>query len=357
MVCKNCGYQLEDDAVFCGQCGARVVPDTPYAGNPNGQNYGPEYTGISPDYQRKNFDSLQSPPPAPRKSRAPLYIAIAAAAVLVIGAGTGFTVWYLSHSSEKTAQQDEAAAQEDSDALLSKDTEDTDEKGGDALDSDNNSEGTDSKINDSAKDQDGDTEPGSAAQNTAPFIIDPEADADYVSALDPSEYEFYASATDGFSFWYPTEFYNKVKYNTNPDTISYGTNIEEVIFSAKDGSQLTFQAIQRTDTLDIKSMSDRVYTTEFGRLTSPEMILNNVKDGSGKVIVTGWAKEHPGNTVYCLTRIEQDTIFQMTVLFPDYTDETDQLRKSYITECYYRMCGFSGADPWRTYEDFVKENG
>lgn len=109
--------------------------------------------------------------------------------------------------------------------------------------------------------------------------------------------------------------------------------------------------------MNLEEMSDYVYTSEMGRLTSAEVILNNVKNGSGKIVVTGWDSEHTDNTVYCLTKIKSDVILQMTVLFPDYTDEADQLRKSYLTECFYRMCGFSNADPWRTYEDFVREAG
>ena len=195
------------------------------------------------------------------------------------------------------------------------------------------------------------------AKKDTPFNIDPNADADYTAALDPSEYEFYSSSIDEFSFWYPTDFYNDVTYNTRLDTISYGTNIEEITFSADDGSQLIFQAVQRTDSMNLEEMSDYVYTSEMGRLTSAEVILNNVKNGSGKIVVTGWDSEHTDNTVYCLTKIKSDVILQMTVLFPDYTDEADQLRKSYLTECFYRMCGFSNADPWRTYEDFVREAG
>ena len=115
--------------------------------------------------------------------------------------------------------------------------------------------------------------------------------------------------------------------------------------------------LKETEDQPLEEMSDYVYTSEMGRLTSAEVILNNVKNGSGKIVVTGWDSEHTDNTVYCLTKIKSDVILQMTVLFPDYTDEADQLRKSYLTECFYRMCGFSNADTWRTYEDFVREAG
>ena len=31
MVCKNCGAQLEEGAIFCGECGTKIEPKTPKA--------------------------------------------------------------------------------------------------------------------------------------------------------------------------------------------------------------------------------------------------------------------------------------------------------------------------------------
>ena len=329
MICKYCGCRLPDDAVFCEQCGSRIAPP---AGEGNVKN-----------------NSV-------RKSRAPIWIACISAAVLLIAGGAFVAVWYFSGPAANSAQQKEISENADPDSFVSsKEKNNRDEIDADG-DSDTGNNDSDSAGTDLIPDTDGSFS-GQGNDSTSPFIISPEANASYAAALDPSTYEFYSSSTDEFNFWYPTDFYNEVTYNTRPGSISYGTNIEEITFSAKDGSQLIFQAVQRTDDLDIKTMSNRVYTTEFGRLSSPEVILNTVKDDYGKIVITGWDKNHTDNTVYCLTKVKPDVILQMTVFFPDYTDETDRLRKSYMTECYYRMCGFSNADSWRTYEDFVRENG
>ena len=353
MICQNCGYQLPDNAIFCEQCGARVAP------GPDG-NIQPDY---QPDFQNNFQDSApinytdtfpaQSPDNAPKKSRTALYVAIAVAAVLIVSAGTGLTVWYLSNNSSGKGTP-QTVARENNDSNDSQENPDVLVSGSET--EDNTAADPESDIQTGADKTSSDSSTETAKKDT-PFNIDPNADADYTTALDPSEYEFYSSSIDEFSFWYPTDFYNDVTYNTRLDTISYGTNIEEITFSADDGSQLIFQAVQRTDSMNLEEMSDYVYTSEMGRLTSAEVILNNVKNGSGKIVVTGWDSEHTDNTVYCLTKIKSDVILQMTVLFPDYTDEADQLRKSYLTECFYRMCGFSNADPWRTYEDFVREAG
>ena len=107
--------------------------------------------------------------------------------------------------------------------------------------------------------------------------------------------------------------------------------------------------------MDLDEMTNTVYTSELGLLSSSEVILNTVKDGAGKVIVTGWDKTYPDNTVYSLTKVKSDYILQMKVVFPEYTNANDEHQKGYLTECFYRMCGFSDADPWRTYDEYLSE--
>lgn len=199
------------------------------------------------------------------------------------------------------------------------------------------------------------SEADNRADADSPFTIDPNSDADYTAILDPSEYKFYASQIPDFNFWYPQNFYNHVSYSTDPYETSMGTNEETIIFTAEDTSQLRFLAIRRTDSLDLDTMAKNIYTSELGLLTSSEVIINDVKDHSGKIIVTGWDKQYPDNTVYSLTRVTDDYILQMKVLFPSYTTAEDEHQKGYLTETYYRMCGFSDADPWRTYAEYLSE--
>ena len=45
----------------------------------------------------------------------------------------------------------------------------------------------------------------------------------------------------------------------------------------------------------------------------------------------------------------------MKLIFPQYTGEEDKMQKGYITECVYRLCGFSGSsDGPRSYQDYKK---
>ena len=75
-------------------------------------------------------------------------------------------------------------------------------------------------------------------------------------------------------------------------TISRG--MEEITFSAKDGSRLIFQAVRRTDSLSLDDMTDRICSSELERMSSSEVILNHVNDNYGKVMVTGWDNESDG---------------------------------------------------------------
>ena len=381
ITCKNCGYQMDDDALFCEQCGAPVsqspggsvqngyqnqYQDGYQDGYQNGypNDYQTDYqNGYPNSYQNNYQDSFQTPPPAPaaRRSRAPLYIAIAAAIVVVIAAGAGLAVWFLADSSAENTQQ--TASLQDSDTADNTDSSFPRGNDADHADTEDNADSQEEERTENTEESDaedsGSTGNGNtdSRENTSPFVINPSAEADYTTALDPSGYESYSSAIDEFSFWYPTDFYNEVTYNTQPDAVQYGTNLEEITFSAKDGSRLIFQAVRRTDSLSLDDMTDRICSSELERMSSSEVILNHVKDNYGKVIVTGWDNERDGYTDYCLTKIKQDTILRMTVQFPGYTNDDDELRMGYLTETFYRMCGFSDADPWRTYEEYIRENG
>ena len=296
MKCKNCGQKLNKGDVFCGNCGAPV-------------------------------------PSAP-SSRKTIYIVIAIVIAVIAIAGIILGVIFLSDSSD-----DELTKRIQSAAGESRDT------GSDQSDSDETDVTPDSENSSDTEDY----------ESESPFVINPDSHADYTAALDPSEYVSYTSEIPEFNFWYPTNFYNHVVYDTESHTTTLGTSEEEITFTADDGSQLRFQAIRRTDNLDLDEMTNSVYTTEMGLLTSSEKIINTVRDNAGKVIVTGWDKSYPDNTVYSLTKIRSDYILQMKVIFPSYTDSNDEHQKGYLTECYYRMCGFSDADPWRTYDEYLDE--
>ncbi len=314
MKCNNCGHDLPDDAVFCEACGTRVT----------------------------ETNDIPTPPRQTGKRTLLIF-----ALMFVAAAGIGLALRHVSSSSStQDTNKPESNSSTNTSPEVAQSDHTSDKPDSDTVPSSNTDSGTDR-----------DTSYSSSEDTDTPFILDKNASADYTKILDPSDYAFYSSDDiEEFSFWYPTDFFNDVLYDTNPTAISYGTNEQQIIFSADDGAQLTFQAVRRTDSMTLTEMSTYVYTTEMGTLTSGETILNASKDDYSKIIVTGWTDDSFTYTVYCMTKVKADYILQMRLIFPASTSEDDRMQKWYLTECFYRMCGFSDADPWRSYTEYVKEN-
>ena len=119
------------------------------------------------------------------------------------------------------------------------------------------------------------------------FNISPDQVTDYESALHPENYEYYSSGKKDFGFWYSTELYNDVVFDETERNHDYGTLIQSIDFSGTDGTKLVFRLYKRTDKLSVEKATEFVHSTETGALEQPEELLNTVKDGHGKVIVTG----------------------------------------------------------------------
>lgn len=178
---------------------------------------------------------------------------------------------------------------------------------------------------------------------------------DYSNALYPEEYLYYDSGISDFSFWYPANLYNNVVLNTNLYDDQYGTSVQTVTFSASMGSEVSYRIFSRNDSLSIDEMTEYVYATEKMSLIEPEDIIHSCDDDHGKVIVTGWDNDYHEKAIYDMLKIEDNYILQMKVIFPDYVSEEDRLQKGYVTECYYRMCGFSDSQyDYRTYEEYLE---
>jgi len=82
MNCKICGTPLDENATFCGNCGASAEPEAPA-----------EAPAQSPaEAPAENFFAEQQPEAPKKKSKAPIIIAIVALIAVVIGV-LGFVFW------------------------------------------------------------------------------------------------------------------------------------------------------------------------------------------------------------------------------------------------------------------------
>lgn len=178
---------------------------------------------------------------------------------------------------------------------------------------------------------------------------------DYGANLDPGQYRYYDSGTSGFYFSYPTALYNTVTVNETAGQSETGENMQTISFSGSSGSELTFSLSRRTDDLTTEGMTERLVSGARGSVTEFEEILNTTKDGYGKLVFTGWTDGSYEKTVYCLVKVEGSYIMSMTVVTPNYKGNQDELYKGYVTECLYRMCGFSDVTaPWRSFNEYAE---
>lgn len=188
------------------------------------------------------------------------------------------------------------------------------------------------------------------------FGISADTVADYANVLDPAQYGHYDSGIAGFSFSYPAGLYNSVTVDEAAHPDRYGANIQNIYFAGSDGSELIFSVSQRTDGQSVEQETAVISDMEKNGIVEVEEILNTVKDGYGKIVMTGWTDDTYARTVYQLIKVEQDHVLQMKVITPNYLGNEDEFRKGYVTECLYRMCGFSDSTAgWRSYSEYTEE--
>ena len=200
---------------------------------------------------------------------------------------------------------------------------------------------------------DGDTV---SEQKSPEFEVYSGVKEDYANALQPENYQYYDSRITDFSFYYPDNLYCNVK-TVEDEECEYGFLIKKIVFSGSNGSKLIYQLIQRTNSLSLEAETDYIYNKEVANLYEEEDIIFSTNDNYGKVIVTGWDSADKNYAIYDLCKIEKDYILQMKVIFPSYTSDLDKAQKGYVTECYYRLCGFSDTTlAVRSYDEYINEN-
>ena len=192
-------------------------------------------------------------------------------------------------------------------------------------------------------------------QVTPEFKVYSGTKEDYTNVLWPENYQYYDSGITDFSFYYPDNLYCEVTTVENEEC-EYGYLIKNIEFIGSNGSKLIYRLIQRTDSLSLEEETNHIYNKEAANLYEKEDIVFSTKDNYGKVIVTGWDSAYKDYVIYDLCKIENDYILQMKVIFPDYTSDLDKAQKGYVTECFYRLCGFSDTtSAVRSYEEYMNE--
>lgn len=306
MICKNCKTKLRDGAVFCPKCGERVSINTTV-----------------------NDKSVQN-----SKKKNNLIIPLILISVVVIGMVCLFIMLAFIGNDKDTDTDEEYEIIEESqmNSPSSKALEHDEVQPDERLE-EQPEEQTEEQSEESANE---------LFDANAVFAINSDTTEDYDANLDYYSYLNYNSGISNFYFSYPAFLYNSVEFSDEPTNTTYGTNLQTIHFRGEKGSELIYSAYQRTDNKSYEEMTEYIYDTKSENLLAPNELQNVAETDCGKIILTGYDLSY-SYIVYDVTRIEQNYVFQMTVIFPDYVSSEDKLWKGYITECLYRMCSFSGS--------------
>lgn len=321
MFCKNCGKQLNEGAEFCGNCGTKVT------GNNLGQN-----EDKASGHVRRNA----APHPALAKKRGKktgkFYLLIMAVLVLV-GIGVGAAALYIN-------------TRDDEENFVGNETED---------ESNPVIEVIKEQITEDGQE---DVEPLAAEESEdagAMFNITGGTAENYEVALDTNSYQYYNSGIANFRFFYPAGLYSGINYNEQETDSAYGTNVKTIEFTGSAGSSLTF-ALSRYERASIAEKSEEVYNKEKSELLDAADVVYGTYEDHGRIIVTGYTEDY-SKLVYDLTNVDSEYVMQMKIVFPAYQGVKDKFQKDYVTECLYRLCGFSGSTAnCRSYETYKAES-
>lgn len=177
----------------------------------------------------------------------------------------------------------------------------------------------------------------------------------YEDCLEP---ELYLSWTydDRMEFAYPGSLYQQVSADNAATATLDGENEITYTFTSDKLPYvtLTYQKVRCTPGLPEEAICRDWHDSRMNSFVEFYEILYKDQGPAPRYVVTGYGDSSKSWTLYEVVEVTGSYLYRMTVTMPTpVTDQEDQQR-SYITECLYRCCKFSGgAGPCRSYEEFV----
>lgn len=187
--------------------------------------------------------------------------------------------------------------------------------------------------------------------NNLPFAYVLQDECDYDLLTDLNNYDTYYGSISEFQIAFPKNFFSNSYYEINKCELApYGDNVESVIFQTDDSMYVVYRLCKRTDSNTLEDELDYIAEYYDDTANDGNVIISETKSGTGVLVYTGHF-EYTNYLGYYLIRITDDYIMSMEIEYLD--DGTNDLEKQYMTECLYRMCGFSGSSQKpRTFEEF-----
>lgn len=346
MICNNCNFNNDDNAVFCSKCGKKLNNQKSYGiGKKPYKNQKDEY---NPSEYNYNFKKKPQNKEAKKTINKLLIVAELAALIIII-----FLLKDLfNQGNNKVSDIDdkkggvyyETKKDTESETELEQDENVYDNNDEDINQESNNDTYTENNIDNDTEDDDySDSNSSSISMN----YVDYSNTQDYLNYSSQSDFAtFYA---DGYSFGYPKNFFN---YAEETD---YGYRL-----TADNGGSLTVAVYPRSSDVSVKDHMERLYREKFSELYKTETVLHKYdsSENCGRFIVSGYRDSDKSAGVYTLYNVYEDKIETYSLVNIIHGYEREELNHAnYILDTVYRTVSFSKSSyrP-RSYNQFINED-
>ncbi|MFQ7119465.1 MAG: hypothetical protein ACLRPW_05220 [Intestinibacter sp.] len=345
MICNNCNFNNDDNAVFCSKCGKKLNNQKSYGiGEKPYKNQKYEYNTSEQNY---NFKKKPQNKKAKKTIKKLLIVAEFVALIIII-----FLLKDLFNqgnnkvsdiSDKKGGVYYETKKETGSKTELEQDEDVYDNNDKDINQESNNDTYTENNIDNDTEDDYSNSNSSSLSMN----YVNYSNTQDYLNYSSQSDFAtFYA---DGYSFGYPKNFFN---YAEETD---YGYRL-----TADNGGSLTVAVYPRSSDVSVKDHMERLYREKFSELYKTETVLHKYdsSENCGRFIVSGYRDSDKSAGVYTLYNVYEDKIETYSLVNIIHGYEKEELNHAnYILDTVYRTVSFSKSSyrP-RSYNQFINED-
>ena len=346
MICNNCNFNNDDNAVFCSKCGKKLNNQKSYGiGKKPYKNQKDE---CNPSEYNYNFKKKPQNKKAKKTINKLLIVAELAALIIII-----FLLKDLfNQGNNKVSDIDdkkggvyyETKKDTESETELEQDENVYDNNDEDINQESNNDTYTENNIDNDTEDDDySDSNSSSISMN----YVDYSNTQDYLNYSSQNDFAtFYA---DGYSFGYPKNFFNYA------EKIDYGYRL-----TADNGGSLTVAVYPRSSDVSVKDHMERLYREKFSELYKTETVLHKYdsSENCGRFIVSGYRDSDKSAGVYTLYNVYEDKIETYSLVNIIHGYEKEELNHAnYILDTVYRTVSFSKLSYLpRSYNQFINED-
>lgn len=317
MYCENCGTELREEAKYCPNCGSKVEkPPKPSEIDTEQQDGSLEHTIKITD----TTDLHDTQTTKTKKDRSwMIFLPLIAVLALVAGINYGFDRGWISSTAEKSAAAQTQAQH---------------------TEQEHNTSEQDSKMAEQA------TEQHSEEEKT----YDEPMTEDFSRVTDYQTYETFYGNNALFHFSYPSNFF--------AHSIVSADKNEVTLYMDETATAARFSCMERTDSNSVQQEYEAMYHDLMQAIYEGKKILAKPNAGDGaRFIITGYTDASCTDSVYRLVYITEQYVMDMSITCSPYSSFEEEAQRSYMVDCMYRMCGFSGSSRQpRSYQEFLKDD-